>query len=81
MGHFQRGVVHHLLLYIIIAVSVGGLILVLLFAKGGLKKAKLPFQKETPQVELKTEYKNPFAKESQYVNPFDQYKSTFLSLR
>lgn len=81
MGHFQKGVIHHFLLYIIVAVSIAALILILLFTKGGLKKANLPFQKEASQVELKTEYKNPFAKESQYVNPFDQYKSPFLSLR
>ncbi len=69
------------MLYIIIVVSVFGLILLLLFAKGGLKKARLPFQNKTPQVELKTEYKNPFAKQSQYINPFDQYKSPFHNLR
>lgn len=69
------------MLYIIIAASVGGLILLLLFAKGGFKKAKLPFQKKAPEVELKSEYKNPFAKQSQYINPFDQYKSPFHALR
>lgn len=30
-----------------------------------------------PKVELKTEYKNPFKKETQYVNPFQTYKNPF----
>ena len=30
------------------------------------------------KVELKTEYKNPFAKETQYVNPFQTYKNPFV---
>ena len=29
-------------------------------------------------VNLKTEYKNPFTKETQYVNPFDKYKNPFV---
>ncbi len=29
-------------------------------------------------VQLKTEYKNPFSKETQFVNPFDKYKNPFV---
>ena len=29
-------------------------------------------------VQLKTEYKNPFAKKTQFVNPFDKYKNPFV---
>lgn len=29
-------------------------------------------------VKLKTEYKNPFAKKTQFVNPFDKYKNPFV---
>ena len=29
-------------------------------------------------VSLKTEYKNPFSKETQFVNPFDKYKNPFV---
>jgi len=35
-------------------------------------------QQKKPMVELKTEYNNPFAKETQYVNPFDKYKNPFV---
>ena len=31
-----------------------------------------------PSVALKKEYKNPFSKETQYVNPFDTYKNPFV---
>ena len=30
------------------------------------------------EVQLKTEYKNPFAKKTQFVNPFDKYKNPFV---
>lgn len=32
-------------------------------------------------VELKTEYANPFERSTQYVNPFADYKSPFISLQ
>ena len=32
-------------------------------------------------VRLKTEYKNPFAKKTQFVNPFDKYKNPFVVSR
>ena len=31
-----------------------------------------------PKVSMKEEYKNPFAKETQYVNPFEEYKNPFV---
>lgn len=34
------------------------------------------FQKG-PKVNLKTEYQNPFKKETQFVNPFEKYKNPF----
>lgn len=48
-------------------------------SKGYLKKPSfLPTKK--PAVELKTEYKNPFTKEAQYVNPFNEFKNPFNNL-
>ena len=41
----------------------------------------LPFfnpSKQVPEISTKTEYKNPFKKETQYVNPFDTYKNPFV---
>ena len=34
-----------------------------------------------PEVELVTEYQNPFRQRSQYVNPFDDFKSPFNNLK
>lgn len=36
-----------------------------------------PFINSGPKVSVKTEYKNPFKKETQYVNPFQSYKNPF----
>lgn len=67
----QRGIVHLLPLLIIAAILVG----IYLFAQG---KLQLPsFLQKKAKVELKTEYQNPFKKETQYVNPFETYKNPF----
>lgn len=75
MFNNQKGIVHLLVPLIIVALLVGaGLFLYF----GVFKKTSFnPFKKEA-KVELKTEYKNPFAKETQYVNPFDEYKNPFV---
>ena len=36
---------------------------------------------DVSEVALKTEYQNPFDRDSQYVNPFDEFKSPFQSLQ
>lgn len=41
----------------------------------------LPFfnpAQQVPKISTKTEYKNPFKKETQYVNPFETYKNPFV---
>lgn len=65
-------------------VRIGVLIVILLIVVGFLLGViKVPgnplpvFQKKV-QVQLKTEYKNPFSKETQYVNPFEDYKNPFV---
>ena len=69
----------HLLLIVVILVVVGiGVGVYLLVFKG---KISLPGQTAKPTVEVKKEYRNPFAKSSQYVNPFDEFKSPFLNLK
>lgn len=42
-----------------------------------LPTSSIPLLQKGPSVELKTDYKNPFAKETQFVNPFEQYKNPF----
>ncbi len=47
---------------------------------GIIKIPNLPFLnffQKKPTVELKKDYKNPFNKETQYVNPFQTYKNPF----
>ncbi len=66
------------------SVRIGILVVILLIAVGfllGVIKVPgvpLPIFQKKVQVQLKTEYKNPFAKETQYVNPFDTYKNPFV---
>lgn len=76
----QKGVIHLALpLLLLLILGVGLFILV------SLKVIKLPsfpganlFQKK-PSVTLKKDYKNPFNKDTQYVNPFDKYKNPFVA--
>lgn len=74
----KRGIAH---LLVIGVVAIFLLVLPFLVLKFVFKK-DVPFidNNQEPKVELKTEYSNPLKKESQYVNPFDQYKSPFLTL-
>ena len=75
---YKRGIAH-LLVIVVVAVLVIALpVLALKF----IFKKNIPFldSKSEPKVELRLEYTNPLKKESQYINPFDQYKSPFLTL-
>ena len=76
----EKGVVH-LLFLLIIVVIVGAAVLLVTQGIVKIPGLSLPsislFQKKV-NVELKTEYKNPFKKETQYVNPFDKYKNPFV---
>lgn len=74
----QRGFIHLLPLLLIIVV-----IVVFVLASKGIiklpfKLPNIPFLSNQPSVSLKTEYQNPFKKESQYVNPFETYKNPFV---
>lgn len=70
----QKGIAHLLLILVVAVVAVVGF----LVATGKIKlPGNLSFEKK-PAVALKTEYKNPFKKETQYVNPFETYKNPFV---
>ncbi len=74
----QRGVVHLVLLLVLLLI-VGAVIYALVYfgiIQNPFKNLPL-IGNRGPQVELKTDYKNPFKKETQYVNPFDEYKNPF----
>ena len=64
---------------IAIAVVVIGVIVYIGFAiKIKIPSNPLSILQKKAAVNLKTEYKNPFAKETQYVNPFQTYKNPFV---
>ncbi len=67
----QKGNIVPVLLIIIVILA--GVVVYFVYSKGLIKN---PLQK-SPEVGLKTEYKNPFQKESQYLNPFDENKNPF----
>lgn len=68
----SKGTIALVPLIIILLLIVAG-VAYFIGSKGNIKN---PFQKQ-PKPQLKTEYKNPFEKESSYVNPFDGYKNPF----
>lgn len=70
----QRGIIHLLPLFFIIAVLAG----VYLVAQGTIKLPSLSLFEKKPKVKLQTKYENPFKKEAQFVNPFDTYKNPFV---
>lgn len=78
----QKGVVALavplLLLFIVAAV------VFVLVSSGIIKTTRLPSlpgQKKEPTVSLQNQYKNPFDKGTQYVNPFSGYKNPFDILK
>lgn len=69
----QKGFTHIVLLLAIVVI-----VLAVLVYTGVIKAPSLPFLSRGPKVELQKNYENPFKKETQYVNPFDQYKNPFV---
>lgn len=75
----QKGIIH-LALPVVLLLIIGAVILILVNL-GVIKNPfqNLPFIGQGPKVSLQEEYKNPFDKETQYVNPFDEYKNPFVT--
>lgn len=73
----KKGFIHHFLPLIIIVVAFWAIVGYILIQKGLIKKPSFLSPKKPSTVELKTQYKNPFNKETQYVNPFDGTKNPF----
>lgn len=75
----QKGIINLALPVVLLLIL--GAALFLLFSTGIIKNPfknlKLPGQ-AGPKVTVKTEYKNPFKKDTQYVNPFETYKNPFV---
>lgn len=66
--------------HIVLLLAVAVIVLAVLVYTGviKIKTPSLPFLSKGPKVELQKSYENPFKKETQYVNPFDQYKNPFV---
>lgn len=70
----QKGVAHLLaILLVVAALAVGGFFI--------LQRFNPLSSKKEPTISLQTQYKNPFDKSAQYVNPFAQYKNPFDALK
>lgn len=74
---------------VLLLLVAGGALVVYFLATSGV--LKLPANVQVPKlttdsskessVGLKSEYKNPFDKNAQYVNPFAEYKNPFDNLK
>lgn len=74
----QKGVIHLVLPLLLLLIA--GAVVFVLFSTGLIKNPlkNLPFFSKVAKVSTKSEYKNPFKKETQYVNPFETYKNPFV---
>ncbi|MBI2327658.1 hypothetical protein HYU92_05070 [Candidatus Curtissbacteria bacterium] len=77
---FKKGFTAHLILVVVFVIAAWGVAIYLLVTKGLVKLPSFLNIKKEPTVELKTQYQNPFHKQSQYVNPFDKYKNPFAGI-
>lgn len=73
MRTHQSGFVHHFPLFLFVAIIVGAI----LVWKGIIHNPLAGIFSKTPKVEPQAKYENPFKKETQYVNPFEEYKNPF----
>lgn len=63
---------------ILLSVFIVGIVFSILIAAGVTKNFRKTTSSKQPQVAIKSEYKNPFKKDTQYVNPFETYKNPFV---
>lgn len=77
----QKGVIH-LVVPLLLLLIIGAVAFVVIsqgFIKNPFKNIPIigKIGVKEPTVSVKSEYKNPFKKETQYVNPFETYKNPF----
>ena len=78
--HKQKGVIH-LALPLFLLLAIAAVFFGLIYfgvIKNPIKNIPFLSKNQQPSVKLKTEYNNPFKKETQYVNPFQTYKNPFV---
>ena len=73
----QKGVIHLALPFLLLLVIGAAALIYFGVIKNPLSYLSLPGQ-NVPRITPKSEYKNPFKKETQYVNPFETYKNPFV---
>ena len=73
----EAGVIHLALPLVLLLIAVAAALIYFGVIKNPLSNLKLG--QSVPKVDLKKEYKNPFDKETQYVNPFETYKNPFVT--
>ena len=76
----KKGFTAHLILVVVFVIAAWGIVFYLLVTKGIVKLPSIINLKKEPAVELKSQYQNPFNKETQYANPFDKYKNPFAGI-
>lgn len=79
----QKGVIH-LVVPLLLLLALGAGVFFLIFygvIKNPLNNLpilkNLPILQQSSSASIKSEYKNPFKKDTQYVNPFETYKNPF----
>lgn len=81
----KKGFVHLLLLFLILTVA--AIVAYVLISAGIIKNplAQKPSKEISTNskqtINLKSEYKNPFAKDTHYVNPFSDYKNPIDNIK
>lgn len=73
----EAGMIAPIILGLLLVVAVVGF----LVYRGLVKIPGLSRSTATGNVNLQTQYQNPFDKNAQYVNPFDSYKNPFDNLK
>ncbi|MEK7617393.1 MAG: hypothetical protein AAB414_05065 [Patescibacteria group bacterium] len=73
----QKGVIHLALPLVLLLIAAAVALIYFGVIQNPLKNLRIG--SSVPKVDLKKEYKNPFDKETQYVNPFETYKNPFVT--
>lgn len=74
----QKGVIHLVLPLLLLLIIGAGIFALIYFGIIKNPFKNLQFGQSGPKVSVKEEYKNPFKKETQYINPFQSYKNPFV---
>lgn len=86
MNH-QKGVIHLAVPLLLLLILGAGFFVLIYFGviKNPLRNIpilkSLPILQQGTSATIKEQYKNPFKKDTQYVNPFETYKNPFTTAK